>query len=108
MAEDILDDIARIRRLMADTAREHDNGKEVGAQLVSMHDELTHLMDKVEARFETMSRESLDEKTKFVSDLAGKLLQTRMELRDGTVGASDIDHAVDIASAIVSRVKERH
>ncbi len=107
MAEDILHDIARIRRLVADAAKEHDNGKDVGTQLTSIGDELTNLLDKAEARLETMGRESLDERTRFVSDLAGSFLRSLMAQRGGLVTGTEVEQAVDMASEVVKHVKAR-
>ena len=106
MAEDLLDDIIRIRRIVTDAAKEHDNGKDIGSQLGSVATELTNLLDKAEARFETLDREGLDGRTRFVSELAGSLLRSMMETRGGVAGA-EVEQAVDMASEIVRHVKAR-
>lgn len=107
MAEDILHDIARIRRLVGDATRDQGNGKDVGPQLTSIHDELRHLLEKAEARFEEMEREGFDERTRFVADLAGSFVRSMMEQRGGTVMGSEVAQAVDMASEVVKHVKAR-
>ena len=107
MAEEILNDIARIRRLVAGAAKEHDSGKDIGPQLSTVADELAHLMEKAEARFEAMEREGLDARTRFISDLAGSFLRTMMEQRGGGVSGSELKQAVDMAAEVVKHVKAR-
>ena len=107
MAEDILHDIARIRRLVAEASKEHDTGKDIGSKLASISDELSHLLEKAEARLESMEREGLDERTRFVSDLAGSFLRSMMEQRGGGLTGSEVSQAVDMADEIVKHVKAR-
>ena len=107
MAEDILHDIARIRRLVAEASKEHDTGKDISSKLASISDELSHLLEKAEARLESMEREGLDERTRFVSDLAGSFLRSMMEQRGGGLTGSEVSQAVDMADEIVKHVKAR-
>ncbi len=107
MAEEILHDIARIRRLVADATKDHGTGKDIGSQLTSISDELAHLLEKAEARLETMERERLDERTRFVADLAGSFLRSMMEQRGGIVTGSEVEQAVDMASEVVKHVRAR-
>ncbi len=108
MDEAILNEIVRIRRMVVDAHREQDNGKDVGKQLGSIADDLTHLLERVEARSEELERGAIDPKTRFVSELAGNLLRGLMERRDHVVTGSEIEQAVDMASEIVKQVQARH
>ena len=107
MAEDILDEITRLRRQLADAARDHGNGKDISEQLSSLGDGLAYLLERAEARFEAMDSEGIDERTRFVSDLAGRLLTSLMERRGGALSGSEAGQAVDMACEILKRVKER-
>ena len=107
MAEDLLNDIARIRRLVATAAKEHDTGKDIGSQLSTIADDLAHLLEKAEARLEAMESEGLDARTRFVADLAGSFLRTLMEQRRGAVSGSEVTQAVDMAAEVVKEVKGR-
>lgn len=108
MAVDILDDIIRIRRLVADAARDHDNGKDIGDQLSSVAAELGHLLEKAESRLEAIEEESLDARTRFVAELAGSLLRAMMAQRGGAIAGSEVETAVDMAAEIVKHVKARY
>ena len=106
MAEDILDDIVRLKRHVTEAAREQDIGKDISAQLAFMNEELDRLLEKAEARLELLDRESLDARTRFVSDLAGRFLMAIMQEKRGSIGTSEIDQAVEMAEMIVTRVRE--
>lgn len=108
MADDLLDEILRIRRLVTDAAKEHDIGKDIGGRLSSISTDLGHLLEKAEARLEDLDREGLDGRTRFVSELSGSLLRSMMETRGGGVTGSQVEQAVDMASEIVRHVKARH
>ncbi len=108
MDEAILNDISRLRRVVADAAKEHDNGKDIGAQLSTIADELTHLLERVESRSEELERGAIDPKTRFVSELAGSFLRSIMERRDHVITGSEVEQAVDMAAEIVKRVQARH
>ncbi len=107
MAEDILNEIVRLRRQVADAAKDHGNGKDIGDQLSSLGDGLAYLLERAEARLEAMESEGIDERTRFVSDLAGRLLICLMERRGGAMSGSEAAQAVDMACEILKRVKER-
>ena len=107
MAEDLLNDIARIRRLVMDASKEHDIGKDIGSRLSTISDELTHLLEKAESRLESMEREGLGEQTRFISELAGSFLRSMMEQRGAGITSSEVNQAVDMATEIVKHVKAR-
>lgn len=107
MAEGILDDIVRLRRQIVDAAKEHGNGKDISGQLGSIADELAHLLEKAEARLEEMSEAGMNERTRFVSELAGTLLCSSMAQRGSAVTESQLEQSVDMASEIVKRVEAR-
>ena len=106
MAEDILDDIVRLKRHVTEASREQDIGKDIGPQLAFLNEELDRLLEKAEARLELLDRESLDARTRFVSDLAGRFLMTIMQEQRGSIGTSEIEQAVEMAEMIVARVRE--
>ena len=107
MAEDILDDIVRLRHRVSDAAKEHDIGRRISDQLAAVDDELVRLLEKTEARLEVLDQEGLSARTRFVSELACGLLRAIMEQRGAALGGSEVDQAVDMAAAIVRRVEER-
>lgn len=107
MADGLLDDIVRLRRQLADAEKEHGYGKDVGAQLASIGDELGHLLERTEARLDEMDAAGIDQRTRFVSELAGRLLCAVMAQRDSAVTESQLEQAVDMASEIVRRVEVR-
>ena len=107
MADDILNDIARIRRLVSEAAKEHDIGKDIGSRLTSVSDDLSNLLEKAEARLETLDRSGLDERTRFISELAGSLLREMMARRGGAVTGSEVGQAVEMAAEIVKQVQAR-
>ncbi|MCG8356428.1 MAG: hypothetical protein MI920_12725 [Kiloniellales bacterium] len=108
MTEDILHDIARIRRMVVEAAKEHGNGKDVTGPLGSVADELSHLLEKAESRSEEIERESLDHKTRFVSELAGGFVRSMMARQGHVVTGAELEHAVDMAAEIVKQVKARY
>lgn len=108
MDDDILNDIARIRRLLADARKQHDNGKGIMSQLDTLSDELAYLLEKVEARKEYYDRESLDQRTRFVSELAAGFLRTMMERDTGGLSQSHMERAVEMAAEVVKRVSARY
>lgn len=108
MDDDILNDIARIRRLLNDARKEHDNGKGVLSQLDSLADELGHLLEKAEARKEDYERGHLDPRTRFVSELAAGFLRTMMERDSGGLTHSHMEQAVDMAAEVVRKVGARY
>jgi len=78
-AESVLDDIIRIRRLVADARKDHDNGKDITTELGSLSDKLNHLREKTETRDGEMEGESFDARTRFVSELAGQFLHSTIQ-----------------------------
>lgn len=108
MDDDILNDIVRIRRLLTDTRKEHDDGKGVLSQLDSLVDELDHLLEKAEARKEDYERGHLDPRTRFVSELAAAFLRTMMERDGGGLSQSHMEQAVDMATEVVRKVDARY
>lgn len=107
MAETIFDDIIRIRRLVGEARRDHDNGKDISQQLGSIADELNHLLEKTEARFEEMENESFDARTRFVSELAGRFLEAAIRQRGDALMGSEVDRAVEMATETVRKVQAR-
>ena len=105
MDDDILNDISRIRRMVGDAAKDQDIGKDIGAQLGSISADLGRLLEKAEARQETLDRESLDQRTRFISDLAGSFLRTKMATPGTSLTDSEVQQSVELASEIVKRVK---
>ncbi len=107
MAEDILDDIVRLRRQITDAARDQSNGKDIGGQLASINDELGYLLEKTESRLDEMDRETLDARTRLVSEISARLLRTIMKQRGSTIGTSEVQQSVDMALMIVQRVQDQ-
>lgn len=107
MAESVLDDIVRIRRQVEDAGREHGHGKDVGGELAAAAEGLDRLLGRVEALLDEASGSGLDERTRFVSDLAGRLLCAAMAARGGAAAEAQLGHAVEMASEIVRRVQAR-
>lgn len=105
--DEILNDLARLRRLVAEAAKEHGNGNDVSDRLATIGEDVSHLMERVEALLEAVEREGLDQKTRFVSELAGTFLRAMMERPGAALTDSNVQQAVDMAAEVVKRVQAR-
>lgn len=105
MDDRILHDIARIRRMVGDAAKQQDIGKDVSAPLASIAQELAHLQESVEAAQEQHERGAIDQRTRFVSELAVSFLRAMLERPGGVLTESELQRAVDMAAEIVKRVQ---
>lgn len=106
MVEDLLHDIARIRRVLNDAAKDHDNGKDIGSALESISKDLGHLLEKTEARQEELEGSAFDDRTRFVSELAAGFLESMMTTQGSAVTESQVAQAVEMAFGITRRVQE--